>query len=63
MDKVKPEADTLATVPADPPAAGRDRALDRPPDAGPPAEPLPAVGEPLLAVAVDALPEVAATIP
>ena len=29
---VKPEADTLVTVPADPPAAGPDRALDPPPD-------------------------------
>jgi hypothetical protein len=38
---VKPDADTLATVPDAPPAAGPDRALDPPPpDPGPPAKPL-----------------------
>src|SRR6202167_3547992 len=34
---VNPEGDTLVIVPADPPAAGPDRALEAPPDAGPPA--------------------------
>jgi hypothetical protein len=35
---VKPDLDTLVTVPADPPAAGPDRALDPPPaDPGGPA--------------------------
>jgi hypothetical protein len=54
---VKPEADTLLTVPAVPPAAGPDRALDPPPpDAGPLLAGL------ALAVA-EALLEVAATIP
>jgi hypothetical protein len=39
---VKRDVDTLLTVPDDPPAAGPDRALDPPPpDAGPPAAPLP----------------------
>jgi hypothetical protein len=32
---VKPEVDTLLTVPDDPPSAGPDRALDPPPDRGP----------------------------
>jgi hypothetical protein len=43
---VKPDADRLPTVPADPPAAGPDRALDPPPpDRGPPAKrPLAAAG-------------------
>jgi len=59
---VKPDADTLLTVPIEPPAAGPDRAFD----------PLPPVPEPpgkawpllvlLLAVVVVLL-EVAATIP
>ena len=34
---VKPEENTLLTVPLDPPAAGPDRALDPPPDPKPPA--------------------------
>jgi hypothetical protein len=39
---VKPDADTLFTVPDDPPAAGPDRALDPPPpDSGPPPAPVP----------------------
>ena len=46
---VKPDVDTLPTVPDDPPAAGPDRALDPPPP------------EPLLAAA--GLLEVALTIP
>jgi hypothetical protein len=59
---VKPDVDTLPTVPDDPPAAGPDRALDPPPP-----EPLLA-GEPLLAAgellaAVEALLEVALTMP
>jgi hypothetical protein len=52
---VKPDVDTLPTVPDDPPAAGPDRALDPPPPellaAG---EELLAAGEALLA-AVEAL--------
>jgi hypothetical protein len=54
---VKPDVDTLSTVPDDPPAAGPDRALDPPPpDPGPPARPLggapcPAVAEGDAAVA------------
>jgi len=60
---VKPDVDTLPTVPDDPPAAGPDRALDPPPP-----EPLLAAGEPLLAAgellaAVEALLEVALTMP
>jgi hypothetical protein len=60
---VKPDVDTLPTVPDDPPAAGPDRALDPPPP-----EPLLAAGEALLAAgellaAVEALLEVALTIP
>jgi hypothetical protein len=55
--------DTLPTVPDDPPAAGPDRALDPPPP-----EPLLAAGEALLAAgellaAVEALLEVALTMP
>jgi hypothetical protein len=53
---VKPEVDTLPTVPDDPPAAGPDRALDPPPP-----EPLLAAGELLLAAGE--LLEVALTIP
>jgi len=54
---VKPDADTLLAVPAEPPAAGPDRALDPlPPVPEPPAKPL------LLAVAAVLL-EVAVTIP
>jgi hypothetical protein len=50
---VKPESDTVPTVPDDPPAAGPDRAFE-PPDAGPIAEPPPAaVVEVLLAAVVD----------
>jgi hypothetical protein len=54
---VKLDADTLSTVPDDPPAAGPDRALDPPPRAGCPdvAEPdvaVVAVPEPVLAVAL-----------
>jgi hypothetical protein len=52
---VKPDVDTLPTVPDDPPAAGPDRALDPAPDLGPPAEPPPvAVVEVLLPAVVDA---------
>ena len=60
---MKPEACTLLTVPTVPPAAGPDRALDpAPPDAGPlPAGPVLAGVEALLEV--EALVEVAATIP
>jgi hypothetical protein len=56
---VNPEEDTLVIVPADPPAAGPDRALEPLPDPNPPA------GLLLLAAAgaADALPEVAVTIP
>jgi hypothetical protein len=71
---VKPDADTLPTVPDAPPAAGPDRALDAPPDAERPAreKPLllvppllvPPLLVPLLAVVVFvALLDVAATIP
>jgi hypothetical protein len=52
---VKPDADTLLTVPDDPPAAGPDRALDPPPP-----ELLLAVGELL---AAGELLEVALTVP
>jgi len=67
---VKPDVDTLPTVPDDPPAAGPDRALDPPPP-----EPLLAAGELLLAagelllaagellLAAAGLLEVALTIP
>jgi hypothetical protein len=60
---VKPDVDTLPTVPDDPPAAGPDRALDPPPP-----ESLLAAGEALLAAgellaAVEALLEVALTMP
>jgi hypothetical protein len=61
---VKPDVDTLLTVPDDPPAAGPDRALDPPPP-----EPLLAAGELLLAAgelvlaAAAPLLEVALTIP
>jgi hypothetical protein len=59
---VKLEADTVPTVPAAPPAAGPDRALDPPPpDAGAAPEPLLAA-EPVLAEAEPLL-EVALTIP
>src|SRR5665213_837429 len=36
---VKPDADTVSTVPAAPPSAGPDRALDPPPPATPPPGP------------------------
>jgi hypothetical protein len=60
---VKPEVDTLPTVPDDPPGAGPDRALDPPPP-----ELLLAAGELLLAagellLAAAGLLEVALTIP
>jgi hypothetical protein len=51
---VKPDVDTLPTVPDAPPAAGPDRALDPPP------KPLLAAGEVLAAAG---LLEVALTIP
>jgi hypothetical protein len=60
VDSVKPDADTLLTVPTVPPGAGPDRALDPVPlDPLPPAKPWLLL---LLAVGV-ALPEVALTIP
>ncbi|HWH10249.1 MAG TPA: hypothetical protein VG165_03915 [Solirubrobacteraceae bacterium] len=34
VNSPKPDADTLLTVPVDPPAAGPDRALDPPPATG-----------------------------
>src|ERR1700736_1328976 len=50
VDNVKPDVDTLLTVPDDPPAAGPDRALDPPPpNAVPRAAPL--MGAPCPAVA------------
>jgi hypothetical protein len=52
---VKPDVDTLLTVPDDPPAAGPDRALDAPPP-----ELLLAAGELLI---VGVLLEVALTVP
>jgi hypothetical protein len=62
---VKLDVDRVPTVPTVPPAAGPDRALDPPPPAaGPDAEPLLAVGEPLLAGAgAEPPPVVALTIP
>jgi hypothetical protein len=66
---VKPDADTLLTVPIAPPAAGPDRALDAPPDAERPAREKPLLLVPLLLVLLLAvvelagLLEVAATIP
>ena len=61
---VKPEVDTLVTLPDEPPAAGPDRALDPPPPAPDrPAEALEATCEVVAAVAVlEPLP-VALTIP
>jgi hypothetical protein len=62
VESVKPDADTLLTVPIAPPAAGPDRALD---PLAPDPE-LPAKGWLLLVllpVVVVALPEVAVTIP
>ena len=52
---VKPDVDTLSTVPDDPPAAGPDRALDpAPPDLGP----LEAAADALMpGAAADVLPE------
>jgi hypothetical protein len=52
---VNPEEDTLLTVPADPPAAGPDRALDAPPDPSPPAG--------LLLLAAGVVPLLAAAVP
>jgi hypothetical protein len=55
---VNPEEDRLVIVPADPPAAGPDRALEPLPD------PNPLAGLLLAAAgAAEALPEVAVTIP
>jgi hypothetical protein len=56
---VKPDVDTLSTVPDAPPAAGPDRALDPPPAPGP----LDAVADGLLleAAADVLLPELDAT--
>ena len=60
---MKLDLDTLVTVPDDPPAAGPERALEPPPpDPGPPAEPLLAGAELLLAVPLPLL-AVALTIP
>jgi hypothetical protein len=60
VDSVKPDDDTLLTVPTVPPAAGPDRALDPVlPDPEPPGKPWALL---LLAVVV-ALLEVALTIP
>jgi hypothetical protein len=58
VDIVKPDVDTLPTVPAAPPAAGPERALDAPPpDPTPPAAPLgAAVAEGDVAVA-EAVPQ------
>jgi hypothetical protein len=59
---VKPDEDRLSTVPAAPPAAGPDRALDPPPDPEWLAKPLlDAAG--LLLAAAGLLLEVALTIP
>jgi hypothetical protein len=62
---VKPDADTLVTLPDDPPAAGPDRALDPPPPApGRPAEALEPTCEVVAALAVlEPLLDVALTIP
>jgi len=60
---VNPEEDTLLTVPAVPPAAGPDRALDPPPDPKPPAGLLLLLLLLLAAGVAEALPEVAVTIP
>jgi hypothetical protein len=62
VDSVKPDVDTLATVPDAPPAAGPDRAFDPPPAATPPAEPPLAPAELALAAA-DPLLDVALMIP
>jgi hypothetical protein len=60
---VKPDADTLATVPDVPPAAGRDRAFDPLPGPEPAAaDPVAGAAEPLLAIA-ELAPESALTIP
>jgi hypothetical protein len=62
---VKPEVDTLVTLPDDPPAAGPDRAFDPPPpDPKCPPEALEATCEVVAALAVlEPLLEVALTIP
>jgi hypothetical protein len=54
---VKPDVDTPATVPDAPPAAGPDRALDPPPDPGPPAMPLPGTDCPDVAEGDEAVAE------
>jgi hypothetical protein len=73
VDTVKPDLDTLPTVPVVPPAAGPDRALDPPfpawamPNAAPAADPGCALDPTVAVCAVLApaapLPEVALTIP
>lgn len=72
VDSVKPDVDTLLTVPTAPPAAGPDRALDPPPpDRGPVAGPLPegvevlleGAGAELLLAAEEPPLDVALTIP
>jgi hypothetical protein len=72
VDSVKPDVETLLTVPTAPPAAGPDRALDPPPpDWEPAAEPLPegvealleGAGAELLLAVGEPLLEVALTIP
>jgi hypothetical protein len=50
---VKPDPDTLSTVPAAPPAAGPDRALDPPPEPGVPG---PAVADGDVAVVDEEMP-------
>jgi hypothetical protein len=60
VDRVKPDADTLLTVPIEPPAAGADRALDPLLVPEPAAKPWPAA---LLMAVVVTLLEVALTIP
>jgi hypothetical protein len=60
---VKPDVERLLTVPAAPPAAGPDRALDPlPPDPKPPAG-LPPAADGLLLAEAGLLLEVALTIP
>jgi len=57
VDRSKPDADTLLTVPVDPPAAGPDRALE-PPPAAPERVVCAAVVEELVAaVELDELPQ------
>jgi hypothetical protein len=62
VDRVKPVADTVPTVPDEPPVAGPDRALDPPPpDAAPPAAALPGTG--LAADVADAVDDVEPDVP